>query len=43
MKMFAQDASCLMTRDARYNVQCNQSVQIVVFIPLIGTPFLKFY
>lgn len=23
------------------NVQCNQSVQIVIFIPLIGIPFLK--
>lgn len=30
-----------MTHDARYNVQCNQSVKIVIFIPLIGIPFLK--
>lgn len=39
VKVTTQDASCLMTYDARWNVQCNQSVQIVVFIPLIGIPF----
>lgn len=41
VKIITQDASCLMTHDARYNVQCNQSVQIVVSIPLIGIPFFK--
>lgn len=41
VKIITQDASCLMTHDTRYNVQCNQSVKIVIFIPLIGIPFLK--